>query len=369
MAVIKKTIVLSKGATKGYITVVKIGSQAGVKLSLNEQPVTAQWLLIKIGNLEPLAFEVHTMKEEYALPHNFTAGDSIGVAIVNRQGELHSFGGNRYGLDIPSFVSSLKDRMVDISEIVDCENCEEVQENVEIELPKQQEELPIQPEIIVEEVAAAVAVEEEAVEIGAAIPVNEEAETAPILEDAEEIVEQTTKKKKAAKPKVSKKASQAKAKKDIEQAEVIESRLEIDTSVPKNSSPNKANAAANTVDEDNFNEMFSATEITNFYSTIQSRLDEIFIINPKETTLAELIPDSKWVRVYYDKNEYYVVGVLSENNVVTHIAYGVCGVAEVLPPAEARELCDFLPIDEAGNGYWLMFQRSDSGAVIKNADL
>ncbi|MFI3228884.1 MAG: hypothetical protein R3Y23_01800, partial [Bacillota bacterium] len=63
------------------------------------------------------------------------------------------------------------------------------------------------------------------------------------------------------------------------------------------------------------------------------------------------------------------VGVLADEGNVSHIAYGVKGVADVLPPPEARELCDFMPTDKEGNGYWLMFQRSDSGAVIKNADL
>ncbi len=354
MTVIKKTIVLSKGATKGYVTIVKIGSQAGVKLQLNAMPETAQWLLIKIGNLEPIAYEVHTMQEEYALPHNFTAGDSIGVAVVNRQGDLYAFGGNRYGLDIPAFVANLKVQIVNTSDAIKEDNSTLNADNQE---PKLQE--------------IDVVSQEENTTQEAQEPIAKEIGLAPIVE-VEDIIEPqlaeepATKKKKATKPKSAKKTAE---KKEAEVAEVVEGEAVVDASIPKDSSPNKVDLASNTIEEDNFNEKFSKTEINNFYSTIQSRLDEIFIINPKETQLAELIPDSKWVRVYYDKTDYYVVGVLSENGAVTHIAYGVNGVADILPPKEAMELCDFLPTDKEGNGYWLMFQRSDSGAVIKSADL
>ena len=47
----------------------------------------------------------------------------------------------------------------------------------------------------------------------------------------------------------------------------------------------------------------------NFYRNVRSKLSEIMTANPSEKKLEELIPDSKWVRVYYEKGEYYVVGI------------------------------------------------------------
>ncbi|MFI3229837.1 MAG: hypothetical protein R3Y23_06755, partial [Bacillota bacterium] len=275
MTVIKKTIVLSKGATKGYITVVKIGSQAAAKMHLNQLPKSPQWLLVKIGALEPIAYEVHAAYEEYALPHEFAAGDNIGVAVVNRQGEIYAFGGNRYGLDIQSFVDSLQEKLVDISDVVECVDCEKEEESADIGYQEPIVEEP-KPEI-----------KEEIAEIPLApIEENEQAvEVDNIVE--EEVVEPIKKKRKYTKSKSTAKDTESK----IEEEPIVKGAAEESIKVKKGSSPNKANRAENIADEDNFNEMFSETEIANFYSTIQARLEDLFVINPRETELAGLIPD------------------------------------------------------------------------------
>lgn len=105
----------------------------------------------------------------------------------------------------------------------------------------------------------------------------------------------------------------------------------------------------------------------NFYRSIKSKLNEIMTANPREKKLEELIPDSKWVRVYYEKGEYYVVGILTEDGEVTFLAYGVPGVRRVKPPKEAEELCDFVEVESSiGDGYWIMFQNAKSGEIVKS---
>ena len=107
----------------------------------------------------------------------------------------------------------------------------------------------------------------------------------------------------------------------------------------------------------------------NFYSQVRSRLNEILTVNPREERVEALIPDSTWVKVYYDKEDYYIIGVLREDNNITHIGYGVPGVQAIKPPKEAEDLCDFLPLNGtigyAGDeeGYWIMFQDASTGEI------
>ena len=73
------------------------------------------------------------------------------------------------------------------------------------------------------------------------------------------------------------------------------------------------------------------------------------------------------VRINYDKEDYYVAGVLlDENDKVTHIAYGVPGFEGMSPPKEAQCICDWLPIKnmQRYQGYWLIFQSADTGEIL-----
>ncbi|MBQ8178521.1 MAG: hypothetical protein IJ033_04930 [Clostridia bacterium] len=107
----------------------------------------------------------------------------------------------------------------------------------------------------------------------------------------------------------------------------------------------------------------------NFYKNVRTKLGEIMTANPREDRLEKAIPDSKWVKVYYDKDEYYVVGILTDEGDVKFLAYGVPGVKAVKPPKDAEELCDFLEIKGGlGEGYWIMFQNAKNGEIVKSID-
>ena len=102
----------------------------------------------------------------------------------------------------------------------------------------------------------------------------------------------------------------------------------------------------------------------NFYEQVKSRLDEILTVNPREERVEKLIPDSTWVKVYYDQEDYYIIGVLRDNQKITHIGYGVPGIEGIKPPKEAQELCEFLPLPETiGEGYWVMIQDALTGTI------
>ncbi len=106
----------------------------------------------------------------------------------------------------------------------------------------------------------------------------------------------------------------------------------------------------------------------NFYIRQKNKFDEIFTIYPTNKELEGHIDDSKWVTVNYDGDDYYVIGLLKSNNAVTHIVYGVPGLAGIYPPPETLEISDWLPTptrDNPKRGYWLIFQDAMTGNITK----
>ncbi len=106
-------------------------------------------------------------------------------------------------------------------------------------------------------------------------------------------------------------------------------------------------------------------ERKNYYSSVKSKVEEMFVVYPAEKTLSMLIPDSEWVQVRYDGEDYYVVGRLRDDNgKVVYLGYGVPGIKTVRPPKVTDGITTFLPEKEdSDKGYWLFFQNADSGKI------
>ncbi len=103
-----------------------------------------------------------------------------------------------------------------------------------------------------------------------------------------------------------------------------------------------------------------------FYMGIRDKLDELFVINPAEKQLTALIPNSDWIKINYDEEDYYVVGKLRENNKTILIGYGVPGKKTATPPKIADEIASYLSVDGISpyDGYWLIFQNADTGKIV-----
>lgn len=110
-------------------------------------------------------------------------------------------------------------------------------------------------------------------------------------------------------------------------------------------------------------------KINKFYSEIKSQIDDLFDNNPQEEYLAKMLPNSKWVKVKVDDyGNYYVIGLVYEENELKYICYGVPGVYQEIPPRQLSGFPVWFPLDE-GNpqnfGYWLSYQDADSGESVK----
>ena len=113
----------------------------------------------------------------------------------------------------------------------------------------------------------------------------------------------------------------------------------------------------------------SLSSVENFYDEIKGQLSLLFERYPEETFLNEIIPNSKWVKVDYEDNgQYFVIGLLYENNKVEYVCYGMPGEFTTTPPREFGSLCQWLPLDpEKPNelGYWLMYQDAETGENVE----
>ena len=106
-----------------------------------------------------------------------------------------------------------------------------------------------------------------------------------------------------------------------------------------------------------------------FFDGVKEQIETLFNKYPAEEILAEIIPDSKWVKIDNDqKGEYYVVGLLYEDNKIKYICYGVPSVYADAPPEELAGFSQWLPIDsskEQGFGYWITYQDAETGENVK----
>ena len=126
------------------------------------------------------------------------------------------------------------------------------------------------------------------------------------------------------------------------------------------------NEELNVADLEQIKETVSADN-KDFYSGIKERYEELFVVYPAEKRLSSLIPDSEWVKINYDGDDYYVVGKLSENGKIVLLGYGVPGKKNVTPPKIADEMASWLTVPDMRpyDGYWLIFQDAATGKVTK----
>lgn len=104
---------------------------------------------------------------------------------------------------------------------------------------------------------------------------------------------------------------------------------------------------------------------TRFLGAISASLEELFSLYPAEERLAGVVPFSKWVRVPLESG-YYVVGVISDQEgAARYLAYGVPDKDNASPPDAYPACRGWLPLEEDGAGYWMMYQDAITGEIVK----
>ncbi len=124
-------------------------------------------------------------------------------------------------------------------------------------------------------------------------------------------------------------------------------------------------AAEAVIEEDNDILKRLGGENADFYATAKDKLNELFVIYPPDKSLEQIIPDSKWIKISYDGEDYYVVGQLLSEGKLNYIGYGVPGIKAIQPPKITDGYADWLPVNNIKpyDGYWLIFQSAETGKM------
>lgn len=106
-----------------------------------------------------------------------------------------------------------------------------------------------------------------------------------------------------------------------------------------------------------------------FYDEIKNQVESLFNENSPEEFLQSVIPDSKWVKVELDSGgDYYVFGLIYEEDELKYVCYGVPSVYTSTPPTQLSGFPVWFPVDRDNNegfGYWLTYQDASTGESIK----
>lgn len=107
---------------------------------------------------------------------------------------------------------------------------------------------------------------------------------------------------------------------------------------------------------------------SDFLSSIENQVEELLNSYEEEKALENLIPNSKFVKVNSSGDNFYIFGVIYENNEIKYIVYGLPGEFSVKPDDEYRNYYQWLPLNPEnpeGYGYYLMYQDASTGNQIE----
>lgn len=353
---VKKTIVLYGKGGQGHLTAVRVGGSTGLKLVL-EAPIGKMALAFKAGNSGQLNFAITAAKTEIPLEINLESQDELSAVVYSEDGSEMLSGGKKAKFVFPKEIfdptpqeskytakesdsaaenaaeKATENATENTGENAGESNAEKVAETFADNVQAEQADTNSSAEIEAEQAGADID-EAAADEVSA----TEEREAEPD-DSATATVDEEKKNEEAVTETAVKEAQKVDKSKDKDKDDTIDLRAAFSG--------------------------FAFNKGENFYINIRGKLEEIMTINPECKELERLIPDSKWVKVYYDEDEYYVVGILTEEGAVKYLGYGVPGVEGIRPPKEAEELCDFLASDGEEEGYWIMLQKADNGELVK----
>ncbi|MCM1237632.1 MAG: hypothetical protein NC489_46815 [Ruminococcus flavefaciens] len=103
-----------------------------------------------------------------------------------------------------------------------------------------------------------------------------------------------------------------------------------------------------------------------FYSRMKGEIEGVLKNYPREKSLERLIAGSKWVKISYGENGFYVFGVIYSGGNADYICYGVPSSDTQNPPESMRDTASFIPAEADGfAGFWVMYQDARTGATLR----
>lgn len=120
-------------------------------------------------------------------------------------------------------------------------------------------------------------------------------------------------------------------------------------------------------EEENKND-FNQNNKSEFLNSVEDQINELLNNYEEEKALENIIPNSKFVKVNSSGQNFYIFGVIYENNEIKYIVYGLPGEFNVKPDDEYSNYYQWLPLNSEnpqGYGYYLMYQDALNGNQVE----
>ncbi len=100
-----------------------------------------------------------------------------------------------------------------------------------------------------------------------------------------------------------------------------------------------------------------------FYSRMEGDIEKIFAAYPRVKDIENSVEGSRFVKITYAENKYYVFGVLSVEGKPRYVCYGVPAHGKTDPPPALKGCASYIPT--AGGGYFMTYQDAATGVSVK----
>ncbi len=103
-----------------------------------------------------------------------------------------------------------------------------------------------------------------------------------------------------------------------------------------------------------------------FYEKMKDEIEGLLSSYPAEEALCRTVENSRWVRISYGGDAFYVFGVIYSGGKPQYICYGVPAKTSGRPPESMAGMAGYIPAspDGTGGGYWVMYQDAATGASL-----
>lgn len=321
MSLIKKTFVLTDKTPKGYVTLVRVGNESGAKI-VGETFKQGMKAYLKIGRQSQTVILLGK-RTEAELNIELSSSDAVSCLIVS-DGEIIASGGKEL---------SEREKSVIVGKIAE-------KTDGETATAKSDEN------------TAVAAINAENSDENGGTQENNENENGAAQEQADETENGETEK-----------AETDGTEKAEEGNDPEDGAGRAETENDGQSAEENGQGEVKSAEEDMLGRL--KEEKSGYYLGISDKIDELFVVYPNERLLEEAIPDSEWVKVNYDGDDYYVVGKLKDDGKVRYLGYGVPGREDVKPPKAADGIASWFPLAnlDGYDGYWLFFQDAETGRI------
>ena len=103
-----------------------------------------------------------------------------------------------------------------------------------------------------------------------------------------------------------------------------------------------------------------------FFDKMRAEVEGLLSTYPPADELCAAVDESKWVKISYGEDSFYVFGVIFSDGSPRYICYGIPAKDDSAPPASMQGLASFLGVKTPYcAGFWVMYQDAETGASIQ----